>query len=114
MEAAVTGSLLRGYIERDATHVAEKFAANVGEIIVRAIEIVAVNKDHPGKACRLVLEFEGRGKSTQQLALHAPLAKEVAAGLFAVEVQSPKEIVVVNRSRSQFRVRPQILQVCLN
>ena len=45
MEAAVTGSLLRGYIERDATHVAEKFAANVGEIIVRAIEIVAVNKD---------------------------------------------------------------------
>ena len=69
-------SLLGGHVEHDAAHVAQKFAVHIFEIVVRAVKIVAVGEDHPGKADGLVFEFEQFGKSAQHAVLKTCIARK--------------------------------------
>jgi len=53
-------------IEHQATHVAQKLAARVVEIIVLPVKFVAVGEDHPGKTEGLILELELLGEAAEQ------------------------------------------------
>src|SRR6202795_711966 len=57
-EAALAGFFTRGYVEHQAAHFAEEFAAHVIEFIVLLIEAVGVDEDHLQKAVGKVLHGE--------------------------------------------------------
>ena len=70
-KTAFAGILLRGYIEHQAAHVAQKLAVDVCEIVMLAVEIIAIGKNHPRESHRLVLHLEQLGEATEQMLLHA-------------------------------------------
>src|SRR5215469_13992436 len=67
----MSGILLRGDVEHQATNIAEKLAAHVVKLVVLAVEVVAVGVNHPREAERLILELEAFGKAAEQVPRHA-------------------------------------------
>ena len=106
-EAALAGLLLGGDIENDAAHVAQKFAVNVFEVVVRAVEVVAVGEDHPGEADGLVLELEQLAEAAQQARSACPsvsVFQIVLAVDGIAQVQAAEEIVVLAGRGAQLRI----------
>ena len=56
-ETSTAGILFRRDVEYEATHIAQKFAAHVAEVVVLAVKVGAVGVDHPGEAHGLVLDL---------------------------------------------------------
>src|ERR1700732_254774 len=57
-EAALAGFFTRGYVENQAAHFAQEFAADVIEFIVLFIEAVGVDENHLQEAVGKVLHSE--------------------------------------------------------
>src|SRR6202022_2000984 len=70
-EAALSGAFFRGYVKHDAADVALELAVHIFEIVMGAVKVVTVGKNHPGKTNRLVFELEQLGEPTQHAALKA-------------------------------------------
>ncbi len=114
-EAAVARALLGGHVEHQAAHVAQEFAAHVAEVIVLAIEVVAIREDHPGEAERLVLHLEELAEAAEQLFLHARVVFDVVLAIDGrAQVHAAQEIPVILRHRTESRVKRQVLQIGLN
>ena len=107
---------LRSYVEHQAAHVAQEFAARVAEVIVLAIEVGAVGIDHPREAHRLVLDLVELLEAAQQTGLHALVfffQIILAVDGFA-HVHAAEEIVVFARHRAELRIGGQVLQIGLD
>ena len=55
---SLAGATLRFDVKNYATHFAQEFAANVFKVVMRAVKILPISEDHPGKSHRLVLNSE--------------------------------------------------------
>src|ERR1022692_288612 len=115
-EASLAGVLLGCYVEYQAADVAQEFAADVVELIVRTVEVGAIGIDHPGEANGLVLHLEEPVETTQEAGLHALIVtlQIVLAIDRLAHIHSAKEVVVLTRYRAELRIGAQILQVGLN
>src|SRR5271168_5167553 len=68
--AGALGVLLGCDVKYETTDVAEKFAADVMKLIVRAVKVRTIGIDHPGEAGGLVLDLVELVEAAQQSRLH--------------------------------------------
>src|SRR5438874_2979125 len=80
-EASIARAFLWCHIKDDATHVALKLTVYVFEVIMTAVEVFAIGKDHPGKAHRLVFEFKQLGKAPEHASFEARVFREIVAAI---------------------------------
>ena len=110
-EAAASRLRLRGYVEYEAANVAEKFAADVAEIVVFAVEVSTVSVNHPGEAHRLILDLVELLESAEQALLHALfffLQVVLAVDAFA-HVKAAEEVMILAWDRAKLRIGGQVL-----
>src|SRR5262249_25872400 len=115
-EAATSRFRLRSYVEHEAAHIAQEFAANVAEVIVLAVKVRAVGVYHPREADRLIGNFEELLETTQQAGLHALLF--FLQIVFAVDgfahVEASEEVAVFAGNWAKLRIGRQVLQIGLH
>ena len=109
-KAPVARTLLGCHVEDDAAHIALKLAMHIFEIVVTAVKILAVGKDHPRKAHRLVFELEQFSDAAKHSVLEAGLFREIVAAIDRVRhIHAAEEIMILNRRRSHLVIELQIL-----
>ena len=115
-ESSLAGILLRSDVEHEAAHIAEKFAANVVELVVIAVKVGAVGVDHPRETERLVLHLEELVEAPHQPRLHALLF--FFQVIFTINrlthIHAAKKVMIFAGHGTELGIKAKILQVSLD
>ena len=113
-EAPFAGIFLWRDIEHEAADVAQELAADVFEIVVLTVEVVAVGKHHPRKAEGLILHLEILGEAAEKALLHALVFQIGSAIDGLAEVHAAEEIPIIFRNRTKLRILDEVLEIGLD
>src|SRR6185369_14449610 len=89
-------------------------AADVFEIVVLTVEVVAVGKHHPRKAEGLILHLEILGEAAEKALLHALVFQIGSAIDGLAEVHAAKEIAIILRNGTKLRILNEVLEIGLD
>src|SRR3984893_3064793 len=103
------------HIENQAADITQKFAADILELVMIAVEVFAVHKDHPGEAHRVVLNLKKLCDSAHETLLQTLALGEIVAAVYGFpKIQSSKKIVIFFRNIAKQVIALKILQICFN
>ena len=98
-------------VKNQATHLAQKLAPHILNLVVLAVEAIRVQEDHLQETARDKFRGEKAGKFAQNLLLHSRLMLQRLKVHALRQLGPAQEVLVAVRYRPQLLIRAQILDV---